>query len=45
VQDDGASLVEDAQVHRPGVQIDAAVESLRLVVEAHHGLLWMGPGA
>jgi hypothetical protein len=38
-------MVEDAQVHRSGVQIDAAVESVRLLVEAHYGLLWHGPGA
>src|SRR5262249_43323101 len=35
VQDDLAGVIEDAQVHCPGVQIDAAVESVRLVVEAH----------
>ena len=46
VQDDGAGRVEDAQVHCPGVQIDTAVESVRLgVEEAHHGLLWNGPGS
>jgi hypothetical protein len=45
VQDDGAGLVENAQVHCPGVQIDAAIECVSLVVETHHGLLRMGPGA
>src|SRR5262249_29484001 len=35
VQDDLAGVIEDAQVHCPGVQIDAAVESVRVVVEAH----------
>src|SRR5262249_30613209 len=35
VQDDLAGVIEDAQVHCPGVQIDAAVESVRLVVGAH----------
>ena len=45
VQDNLAGLVEDAQVHCPGVQIDPAVESVRLVVEAHHGLLWHGTGS
>ena len=44
-QDDGAALVEDAQVHCSGVQIDAAVESVRLVVKTHHGLLWHGSGS
>src|SRR5262249_23964007 len=38
-------LVEDAQVHCAGVQINPAVESVRLVVEAHHGLLWHGSGS
>jgi hypothetical protein len=38
-------MVEDAQVHRSGVQIDAAVESVRLLVEAHYGLLWHGSGS
>jgi hypothetical protein len=37
-------MVEDAQVYRSGVQIDAAVESVRLLVEAHYGLLWNGSG-
>src|SRR5262249_21439307 len=45
VQDNLAGLVEDAQVHCPGVQINPAVESVRLVVEAHHGLLWHGSGS
>src|SRR5260370_38416778 len=44
VQDGLTAGVEDAQVHAPGVQIDAAVESVRLLigwlfVKAHHGLL------
>ena len=38
VLDDGAGLVEDAQVHGPGVQIDAAVESVLRGVEPHRGL-------
>ena len=38
-----AGVVEDAQIHGPGMQIDAAVESVRLVVESHHGTP-MGPG-
>jgi hypothetical protein len=40
VEDDSAGLVEDAEVHGPGVEVDAAVESVLLVVQAHgHGLL------
>src|SRR5207244_690256 len=39
VKADRAGLVEDAQVHGSGVQIDAAVESVRLVVETH-GTPW-----
>jgi hypothetical protein len=35
VHDDLAGVVEDAQVHGPGVQIDAAVESMLLGVETH----------
>jgi hypothetical protein len=50
VQADRPGLVEDAQVHGPSVQIDAAIESVRyfigrLLVKAHHGLLAMGAGA
>ena len=42
--------VQDVDVHGPCVQIDAAVESVRLLigwllVKAHHGLLAMGVGA
>jgi hypothetical protein len=32
-----AGLVNDADIHRPGMQIDAAVESVLLAVESHHG--------
>ena len=35
-----ARLVDDADVHGPGVQIDAAVESVLLCVESHHGPPW-----
>src|SRR5262249_29620878 len=42
VEDDGAVLVEDAEVERPGVQVDAAVESVGLIIETHHGLLGKG---
>jgi hypothetical protein len=33
-----AVAVKDADGEGPGVEIDAAVESVRLVVEPHHGL-------
>jgi hypothetical protein len=43
VADDVALVVEDAQVHGPGVQIDAAVESMPAGVEAHGKLSgWVG---
>ena len=50
VQKDVAGLVEDAQVHASGVEVNAAVESVRwliegLFVEAHSGLVAMGVGA
>src|SRR5437762_492523 len=35
VEDDLALAVEDAQVHGPGMEIDAAVESVRAGVETH----------
>ena len=38
VEDHLASLVEDAQVHRPGVQIDTAVKRMLSVLKSHHGL-------
>src|SRR4030095_10505876 len=34
-----AGVIEDAEVHGSCVQINAAVKSVRLVVETHHGLL------
>jgi hypothetical protein len=40
-----AGLIEDAQVHASGVKVHAAIESVPLVVKAHHGLLAMGVGA
>ena len=40
-----AGGVENAEVHCPGVQINAAIELVLLVVEAHLGLLWNGTGA
>ena len=39
VQPDLAGLVEDADVHRAGVEVDAAVVPVLLGVEAHDGLL------
>jgi hypothetical protein len=38
-QQDLARLVEDAQIHRAGVEIDAAVVLVLLGVKAHDGLL------
>jgi hypothetical protein len=38
LEDDVASGVEDAQGECPGVQIDATIESVGLIVESHHGL-------
>src|SRR5262249_3420329 len=38
VEDDGAVVVEDADVHGPRVQVDAGVESVLLRVESHRGL-------
>src|SRR5262249_55904303 len=35
---DGAGGIEDADGEGPGVEVDAAVESVLLVVESHHGL-------
>jgi hypothetical protein len=44
VEDDGAGGIEDADVHGPGMQVDAAVEWVLSGVEAHHhGLLGRGP--
>ena len=41
-----AGLIEDAQIHRSGMEVNAAVESVLLVVlvESHRGLLAMGVG-
>jgi hypothetical protein len=38
VEDRVAGLVEDADVHRSRMQVDAAGEGVLLVVESHHGL-------
>jgi hypothetical protein len=40
--DDGSGGVKDTEGEGSGVEIDAAVESVRLVVESHHGLRGMG---
>jgi hypothetical protein len=46
VQDDLAALVEDAQVHGTGVQVDAAIESMSLDVETPVVISFgMGPEA
>ena len=38
-----STLVQDADVHRSGVEIDAAVVSMLLVVEVHEASsLWVG---
>jgi hypothetical protein len=42
VQQHRARLVEDADVQGSRVQIDTAVESMLLLVKAHHGLLGGG---
>jgi len=39
---DGAGGVEDADGQGPGVQVDATIESVLLIVESHHGLRGMG---
>ena len=38
IEDRVAGLVEDADVHRPRMQVDAASEGVLLVVESHHSL-------
>src|SRR5262249_571313 len=45
VQQDGAGAIDDAQVHCSGMQIDAAIESVLLLVETHPLLLWDGTGS
>ena len=43
VAEDGRAVaIEDADGKGPGVEIDAAVESVLLVVESHHGLRGIG---
>jgi hypothetical protein len=45
MQDNFPGVIDDAHVDGSGVQIDPAVECVRLVVEPHHGLLWNGSGS
>jgi hypothetical protein len=42
VEDDLAAVVQDAEVHRPGVRVDVPVESVWLRVESHRGLAELG---
>jgi len=42
LQDNRACVVEDANGQQPCVQVNAAVESVAVMVEAHHGLLGVG---
>ena len=42
MDEDFARLVDDADVHRLGMQIDAAVECVLLCVESHRGPTWKG---
>jgi hypothetical protein len=42
VQHDRSGGIEDADVHASVMQIDAAVESVLLLVKPHHGLLGQG---
>ncbi len=45
MKEDGALVVADAEVHGPGMEIDAAVKSVLLVVESHdHCLSLDGAG-
>src|SRR5262249_39098972 len=37
VQDDSSGRVENTEGERPGMEIDAAVESVLLIVESHRG--------
>ena len=42
LQDNRAFVVENANGQQPCVQVNAAVESVAVMVEAHHGLLGVG---
>jgi hypothetical protein len=37
-----ARCIDEADVHRSGVQIDAAIEWMLLCIESHHGPPWLG---
>jgi hypothetical protein len=41
VEDDVAVLIEDAKIHAPCMQIDAAIKSMGLAVETH-GMVSLG---
>jgi hypothetical protein len=44
METDVAVVIEDAEVHGSGMEIDAAVESVLLGIESHGGLLsWLVP--
>ena len=38
IADHRAGVVQDAHMHRPGVQVDATIEAVLLCVQSHHGL-------
>jgi hypothetical protein len=42
LEDDLAGLVEDANGQQPGMEVDAAVKLMSVVIETHHGLLGYG---
>jgi len=42
VAHDGTRRIQDTDVHGPCVQVDAAIESVWLLVESHDGLLGLG---
>jgi len=42
LQDNRAFVVENANGQQPCVQVNAAVESVAVMIEAHHGLLGVG---
>src|SRR5262249_11755261 len=42
LQDGGAGGIEDADGEGPGVEVNAPIESMLLVVESHHGLRGRG---
>jgi hypothetical protein len=42
MEHDGAILIQDAEVHGAGMQVDATVILMRLSVESHRGFLLVG---